>query len=235
MYLKLIVSWRGIMGLVSDVSPTPASPSPSPAHRGVIDWGYILGWALACLLVGYGTYWVVQTNPAGYPTDRRDADAKSDTTGHSVVGNLMMQALDPATNTVTWELRVPNSSGSVTEGGVFQDPAIVLFPSSRQFRITATSGTIHGTTVGPDGAVQSSEVEMKLAGPIEGASADGQESFEADSAEWVGATRQLTLHGSPLVLHRGPMVLKAERIVVTAETTGSLHYDLTGSVEVTGE
>lgn len=207
-----------------------ASPYDFPQRRP--DWGYYLVWGILLLLTGLATYFGVVSNPAIAPPDREPIEPL-DGGGQSVTAKAVrIQALDPGSSTVRWELRVPETAGGITSATTFDQPEIILFPEAQGFRITAQQGSLREAPAGE--AHDSANARLDLSGPIQGRSADGREEFSAESATWDGRLQQLTLTGSPLRLLRQGLQVTASRLIVTFAADGTAAYDLSGGVRVEG-
>ncbi|HYE78022.1 MAG TPA: hypothetical protein VEI97_08555 [bacterium] len=193
---------------------------------------YALGWLLAAVVAGWGTLLLIQTAPEEYPVDRRNPDADAPDLPQSVVASqVKIQEVDPATQEVRWELKVPETAGGPTSASSFENPEITLFPSTNGFRIRAASAILAEAPAGQIHGAANAHLELK--GPIEGRSADGTQSFTADTAVWRGEETTLTLTGNPLTLRRGNIDAQARRLMVTFFPDKPPQYDLEGAVSVT--
>jgi|GEM_PF-5849910 len=196
-----------------------------------LDWGYNLGWLLITVIIGFLTYVGVASNPPVAATDRDPVDNPIEA-GHAITATeVEIQSLDPKTNEVRWELRVPATDGGLTGATTFESPAILLYPKTHAFTITAARGRIDQAPEGTEH--QAENVRLTLSGPIAGGNSDRSEWFTADSATWDGATEHLTLRGGPLTLVRGGMTVQAQELVVQYAGGGSPIYTLSGGVHIT--
>lgn len=211
------------------MSDSSTATEPQEPH-GAVDWGYNLGWLAMALLIGYLTYVGIISNPPVDPSDREAVD-NPDQAGKAIIATeVEIQSLDPLTNEVRWELRVPATEGGISGATTFESPTIVLYPKSHAFTITASRGTIEQA---PEGQLHAAEnVRLTLEGPIEGANADRSEWFTASSATWDGTAEQLSLRGTPLTLFRGGLTVSAQALVVQYAGGVAPVYTLSGGVHI---